>query len=66
MIGASTTQLPKKVANETVIANMRPIPLLKMGSKTCQHTKKASKHSRELGPKSLLKTYMKDELKEMS
>jgi hypothetical protein len=60
MIGATTTQLPKKAANETVIVKMRPIPLLKMGRKTCQHTKRASRHSRELGPESLLKTYMKD------
>jgi hypothetical protein len=49
-----------------VTIKIRPIPLLKMGSKTCQHTKKAFGHSREPRPKSLSKTYMRDKLKEAS
>jgi uncharacterized SAM-dependent methyltransferase len=66
MIGTIATQLLKKIANEMVIAKMRPIPLLEMGSETCQHTKRAFRHLRELGPKSILKTYMRDELKEVN
>jgi hypothetical protein len=45
---------------------MKPIPKLEMRSETYSHTKKAFGHSRELGPKSLLKTYMKVESKEAS
>jgi len=64
MIGATTTQLPEKATNEMVTTKMKHVPLLEMGNKTCQHTKRTSRHSRELELKSLLKTYMKDELKE--
>jgi hypothetical protein len=49
-----------------VSVEMKPILSLEMGSETCQHTKKASKHYRKLGPKSFSKTYMKVELKETS
>jgi len=49
-----------------VIAKMKHVPLLKMGREICQHNKRASGHSSEPGLKSLLKTYMKDELKEIS
>jgi hypothetical protein len=42
-----------------VFVKMKPIPPLKMESKTCQFTKRAFRHSSELGPKSLSKTCMK-------
>lgn len=42
-----------------VSIKMKPIPPLEMGSETYQHTKRAFRHSRKLGPKSLSKTCMK-------
>jgi hypothetical protein len=38
-----------------VFAKMRPLSPLELGSKTCQHTKRASGHSKELRLKSLSK-----------
>jgi hypothetical protein len=49
-----------------VSIEMKPILSLKMGSKTCQHTKGASEHLKKPRPKSFSKTYMKVELKETS
>jgi hypothetical protein len=45
---------------------MKPIPPLEMGSTTFRCTKGASRNSKKLGPKSLLKTYMRVELKKTS
>jgi hypothetical protein len=42
-----------------VSVKMKPIPPLKMESKTCRLIKGAFRHSSKLGPKSLSKTCMK-------
>jgi hypothetical protein len=43
----------------------RPISPLEMKKKVCQQIKGTSKHSKELGPKSLLNTRMKVESKKV-
>jgi hypothetical protein len=47
-----------------VFVEMKPILPLKMGSETYQCIKGAFEHSRKLGFRSFLKTFMKVELKE--
>jgi hypothetical protein len=66
MTSATYAQFPKYVANALVSTKMKPIPPLEMGNETYQCTKGAFGHLNELGLKSLLKTFMRVKLKDVS
>jgi hypothetical protein len=66
MIGATNPWFFSYVARVITFAKTRPIPPLEMGKEAHQQTRGASKHSKELGPKSFPNSQMKVELQEVN